>query len=120
MLINYTNHPSVSWSADQLTAAGKYGEILDIPFPAVSPSATAEEISRLAATETTRILQHHPDAVLCQGEFTLCYNIINELRRRHIPTLAACSERLTITEPGTDGYSHRDSIFKFVQFREYK
>ncbi|MBK8390607.1 MAG: hypothetical protein IPL23_15555 [Saprospiraceae bacterium] len=32
MLINLSNHPSANWSTNQITAASKYGDIIDIPF----------------------------------------------------------------------------------------
>lgn len=38
LLINFTNHPSNLWSEEQKTAAlQKWSEIIDIPFPMVSP-----------------------------------------------------------------------------------
>ncbi len=40
--INLTNHPSTKWGADQLAAAKKYGNIVDIPFPAVDPEASSD------------------------------------------------------------------------------
>ena len=35
IFVNHTNHPSARWSAEQISAAQVYGEILDMPFPAV-------------------------------------------------------------------------------------
>ena len=37
MFINYTNHPSDAWGEKQREEASKYGEILDIHFPDISP-----------------------------------------------------------------------------------
>ena len=37
MFINFSNHPSEAWGKTQLNAAMEYGEVIDIPFPAVNP-----------------------------------------------------------------------------------
>ena len=42
MFINYTNHPSASWGEKQTDEAKKYGEIVDMPFPNISPQMTAQ------------------------------------------------------------------------------
>ena len=46
--VNYSNHPSSAWSSDQIAAAHKYGDIIDIPFPNVSASSGEEEILQTA------------------------------------------------------------------------
>ena len=46
MFINYTNHPSVSWGEKQTSEAKKYGEIVDMPFPNISPHMTAQELMK--------------------------------------------------------------------------
>lgn len=33
MFINLTNHPSDKWSKEQLEAARKYGEVVELVFP---------------------------------------------------------------------------------------
>lgn len=35
MFINFSNHPSVRWSAEQTAAAMKFGDFVDVPFPDV-------------------------------------------------------------------------------------
>lgn len=114
LFINFTNHPSVSWGQEQLDAAHCFGEILDIPFPNVPPSFTSEEITRLGEEYTNRILAAGPSVVLCQGEFSLAYDVICRLKQHNIKVLAACSERNTVMVG-----NERRSIFSFVQFREY-
>ena len=37
MFINFSNHPSVRWSAEQTAAAIEFGDIVDVPFPDVLP-----------------------------------------------------------------------------------
>lgn len=43
MLINFTNHPSALWSAEQKAAAQVYGKVIDLAFPAIDP-ATNEAV----------------------------------------------------------------------------
>ena len=38
MLINFTNHPSAQWSAEQTAAAQVYGKVIDLAFPAINPA----------------------------------------------------------------------------------
>ena len=38
MFINLTNHPSATWSEEQLKAARQYGEIVDLHFPIIEPT----------------------------------------------------------------------------------
>ena len=65
--VNYSNHPSSAWSSDQIAAAHKYGDIIDIPFPNVSASSGEEEILQTAKDGVERIMRYNPTAVLVQG-----------------------------------------------------
>ena len=112
--INFTNHPSAVWDDSQINAARCFGDILDIPFPTVSPTASAEEICRLGEEYVQLILSKVPRAVLCQGEFTLSYYVIRRLLEHGIKVFAACTERQVIMVG-----NEKRSIFSFVQFREY-
>ena len=112
--INFTNHPSSLWDEAQKQAAEAFGNILDIPFPAVTPNLSEKEIMELGDTFIKTILSHNPAAVLCQGEFTLAFYVTSQLKKQGIPVLAACSERDTVIVG-----NEKRSIFKFVQFREY-
>ena len=47
MFINFSNHPSRAWGKTQLNAAMEYGEVIDIPFPAVNPYSNEEEIYKI-------------------------------------------------------------------------
>ena len=91
--INFTNHPSDKWENEQKKEAEKFGEIIDIIFPAVDPMLREDEIDSLGEQYCKKILCYKPAAVLCQGEFTLAYNIICRLRNAGIRVVAACSER---------------------------
>ncbi len=49
MLVNFTNHPSSQWGERQLREAEKYGDIVDVPFPAVDPEEDEAYIGVLAS-----------------------------------------------------------------------
>ena len=112
--INFTNHPSSLWEEAQIQAAEAFGPIIDIPFPAVAPNLSKEEISELGDIFIKNILNYNPAAVLCQGEFTLAFYVASQLKKQGITVLAACSERNTVIVE-----NEKRSIFSFVQFREY-
>ena len=120
MLINLSNHPSQSWSEKQLSAAHElYGEITDIPFPAVSAGLCYDEIQTVADELIKKILSIKPDAVMCQGEFTLTYAVVSRLKQRGITVISACSDRVAKEMILPDGKSEKIAVFDFVQFREY-
>jgi len=120
MFINHTNHTSTRWSEDQLAAARVFGEIKDIPFPDVDPEWDEEEILVRAKAAADEIEGYSPAAVLCQGEYSYTYALVNELRHRGIRVMAACSKRVTLETLDEDGNTIRESQFKFVQFRDYR
>ena len=120
MLINLSNHPSQSWSGKQFSAAHElYGEITDMPFPAVSAGLCYDEVQTVADELIKKILSIKPDAVMCQGEFTLTYAVVSRLKQRGITVISACSERVAEEKLLPDGRSEKVMIFDFVQFREY-
>lgn len=118
MFINFSNHPSTCWGKNQIKAAEVYGEIVDIPFPAVPADSDEAGIQELADTYIAKIRAYRPACVLCQGEFTLAYRVIHELLQEGIKTVAACSDRVC-REYAIDGITEKTAIFEFVRFREY-
>ena len=121
MFINFTNHPSASWSHEQVSAAEQYGEIFDIPFPEVDPYGDERYLLDLAYQYSEEIASHSPAAVLCQGEMTLSFAVASILMSRYgIPVLAACSKRIVSTgEMGPDGEFVKTVEFRFEKFRAY-
>ena len=117
--VNFSNHPAKDWSEDQLKAAKEYGDIVDIPFPAVSPEMDENELHMLADACVAVILKESPVAVMVQGEFTLCFSVIEMLKENGIMCVAACSKREAKVTTQPDGTTKRESIFSFVRFREY-
>lgn len=120
MFINYSNHPSKNWDEKQLVEARVWGDIIDLPFLQVSPEIDSSEVEKMAEEEVSKILKYEPSAVLCQGEFTLCFSIIKRLQLRGIKVLAACSQRVVLEETRENGQMRKEAIFRFVRFREYE
>lgn len=114
VFVNLTNHPSKAWDRAQIDAAEKYGQIVDLPFPKVASDKDEEYIKALSDKCVEKVMELNPAAVLCQGEFTLVYRIVSELRRRDVTVLAACSER-RVVEKGNE----KVSVFCFDRFREF-
>jgi ABC-type Fe3+-hydroxamate transport system substrate-binding protein len=119
MFVNFSNHPSKTWSSEQLGAARQFGDIVDVAFPEVDPKAEEPSVVSLAHKYTNKIVSLKPDAVLCQGEFTLAYAVITLLISRGIKVLAACSQRTVIDTVASDGSIHKTAVFEFIRFREY-
>jgi len=126
MLINFTNHPSEKWTEDQKNSAIElYGEVKELPFPAVPTSAGASEVSVMADGIIDKILamrEENPGAedfaVMVQGEFTLTYAVVRRLLARGIKTVSAVSERI-VTEQVESGVVRKTAVFRFAGFREY-
>lgn len=112
--INFTNHPSDKWDEKQTKAAESFGPIIDVTFPTVNSKASEEDIEQLTQKYLKEIIEMQPSCVLCQGEFTLCFNVVNKLKQKGIRVVSACSER-NVVEQG----EKKIAIFHFVKFREY-
>lgn len=119
MFVNCSNHSSAFWSVSQKQGAEVWGKIVDYPFPYVSPSADETEIKELAEKTVKEIMKMQPEAVMCQGEFTLTYAIVTMLKERGILVVSACSARETTEQPLSDGSVQKISQFRFVRFRKY-
>lgn len=119
IFLNHTNHPSDKWSSEQIAAAEIFGEIIDLPFPAIPPEFGKEEVVEKVAENLKKILSLEPAAVLCQGEFNYTFAMVNELKKNKIPVFAATSERMVSSVVQEDGSSRSVSTFRFVKFRDY-
>ena len=120
MFINHTNHASVKWSAAQKEAAQAWGEIVDLPFPDIGADWDEERVAKLAEESVARLIEKKPRAVLCQGEFTYVYHLVNLLRAAGVTVLAAASRREAVEEQAEDGSVRKISRFVFTRFREYR
>lgn len=117
MFINLTNHPSEKWSEEQLKAAREYGEIVDMPFPPISPQFTKDDVNKYVGMYVKMIqdMKDGETVVHVMGEMTFTYGLVNALKNTGFKCLASTTERNTVITP--DGI--KLSEFKFVQFREY-
>jgi len=143
MLINLTNHPSGTWSAEQREAAiSRYGEITDVPFPHISPTASRDEVAKLAQEYVQRCMAllpdpyvHRPecpaiarseadctcpyDGIHLMGEISFCLFFASAWGGvgddEHLaPIVVSTTER--VVEDLGDG--QKKATFKFVAFRE--
>ena len=79
MILNLSNHPHLNWPEKQLRTARAYGDVIDLPFPQVSPDATEEELEQTARQLLRRIVEMKPDAVLVMEEFSLVFMLVDAL-----------------------------------------
>lgn len=119
MLINLSNHPSENWPEEQIsTAVEMFGSVEDLPFPAVPPEASTEEVVKLAESFVEKIrkmLQTKEDAVHIMGELTFVVALVRLLQDNAIRCVASTTVRsVEETEQGV-----KQSRFQFVKFREY-
>ena len=115
MLLNLSNHPSVSWSKEQFDAAVlQYGSIEDIAFPHIAPDATTEDVTQLAQTYFEEI-DPSVSAVHLMGEMTFVYALVGLLQRAGIQVVCSTTQQTVLEE--LDG--KKTAQFRFVQFRAY-
>lgn len=121
MFINFSNHKVEAWTNEQIEAAKKYSEeICNMPFPNVPAEATYEQVKQMANEAADEIIALNPSAVLCQGEMTLCFMVVEKLKKSGILVLAATSNRDVIeTVDEKTGETKKTTVFKFCQFRMY-
>lgn len=119
VFVNCSNHPSKRWDEKQFKIAEQWGEVMDYPFPCVDATMTEWEVRELAEKCAEEILELNPAAVMCQGEFILTYRIVELLKEKEIPVLAACSERRTQEKILQNGATEKVSRYEFVKFRRY-
>ena len=117
--VNLSNHPSSRWSQQQLSAAQALGTVIDIPFPAIDPTATTQEISAAAAQVLAQILTLDAPVVMVQGEYTFTYQLVRLLEAKGIRAVAGCSRRITHEQTDETGATVKTSEFIFEGFRDY-
>ena len=119
LFINLSNHPSSSWTAEQLAAAEVFGELIDMPFPQVAPDDTADDIKTLAEAQVASIMKQaetHTVTVHVMGEMCLIYRIVRMLSERGIRCV--CSTSYRVVKDQGDG--RRLVEFNFNSFRDYE
>lgn len=119
IFVNFSNHPSSSWGEAQIAAAEKYGKIIDVPFPILEANYTEEDIKKIGEKCVVQIMEKNPNVVMCQGEFTLTFYVVNELKKREITCVSACTRRVSKETKQKDGSICKKSLFLFEGFRKY-
>ena len=76
---------------------------MEVPYPKVDWKMDDREIEELADQVTEKILKQNPNAVMCMGEFVLCFRIVQKLKEHGIRVLATCSERNSVVLICEDG-----------------
>lgn len=119
MLINLSNHPTAMWLSEQIAAAhSEYGEVIDLPFPAVPADADEADIQTIAQEYLKKVQDIAPSAeavVHIMGEMTLTYALVCLLKQAGYTCVASTSVREVYEEePGK-----KTAVFRFVRFRQY-
>lgn len=121
MLINLTNHPTITWGEMQISVAQKrYGEIVDMPFPNISPQWSSKQVEQLAIEYFERIQTLLPkpqtnDAVHLMGEQVFCFKLLCMLSNAGYVVVASTTQRITKVLPN----GNIEKGFAFIRFREY-
>lgn len=117
--VNWSNHPSSSWSDEQYAAASALGEVVDIPFPNIPPDFDIRVIDSLARRGVESISAAYPDrkgtVIHVQGEMTFLYRALLLLEKEGYRAVASTSERQVSFTP--DG--EKVVRFDFSGFRDY-
>ena len=119
MLLNLSNHPLSTWTVEQVkTAQEQYGEVVDLPFPQVSPEATHDDIQRLAQEYLQKVQQYGTPqhiTIHIMGELNLTFALVNLLQANGYTCVASTTRRVV---KELDNHQ-KLSEFCFVQFRKY-
>lgn len=118
MFLNFSNHPFAMWSDIQIEEAGKYGEIVDLSFPNIPGKLSKDEVMILVEEYLKKVEELNPDIVMCQGEFTFTFNMVNALKKRGVKVVSACAER-NVIEYFDGNINKKEAEFVFLGFREY-
>lgn len=117
--INLSNHPSSLWSVEQFCEAKKLGDVVDIPFPDISPTASTKDIKKMAKDMFIDINKFENPTVMVQGEFTFTYQLVRLLQKAQIRAVVCCSRRESKEIPGENGTTVKTSTYHFEGFRDY-
>lgn len=103
MFINLSNHALQNWSTKQKEEAEKYGELIDLPFPNISPYADSVEIDRLVEKYFNKVMGYHNPVVMLQGEFIFTFRLATKLKAAGIKVVAGRSERIVVESVNSEG-----------------
>lgn len=92
----------------------RFNDVEDLPFPAINPYLSSDDLDNLVAEYASKVLALNPAAVHIMGEMTFTHRLVNVLKTKGILCLASTTERIATVENGV-----KISQFKFIQFRNY-
>ena len=119
MFINLSNHTSENWGEFQKKEAIKYGDIIDMPFPAISPYLSSEELDVIVNEYYEKVSKYNSPVVMLQGEFIFTFRLVTKLKNAGIKVVAGRSERVVKETVNENGTAIKRSEFNFVGFMEY-
>jgi hypothetical protein len=119
VLVNCSNHPSSSWTPEQKNG---WDEIIDIPFPSVSPDWDTndkpyqETIQSLWRNIVDVIRSRDEGTVYLYlaGEYSACFEIFVRAKEWLIPVVVPTTRRETAEVKNADGSVTKISKFEFV------
>lgn len=124
VFLNITHHSVATWSAEQLASARRLGlgEPEDLPglFPRVDPHESEEKIAELTLQLADREVAQGARGAVVTGEYALTLALVEELRARGIRCFTATTNREAQTVIAADGTVRKESVFKFVRWREFR
>lgn len=121
VFLNFSNHALSGWHKEEKAAALSIPgvtELQDLPFPAVPADADEAEVLSIAEECVRQILDLNPAAVMCTGEYGLCFAVVEMLKQRGILCVYSCAERQTVEEQTAEG-TVKHARFVFRRFRAY-
>lgn len=115
--INFSNLHTNKWQPDMLEKAMELspdGQVVNMAFPMVDPTVSSDDVAQIADIQVEKIMEKDPEYVFCQGDFSLCFKIVELLKSRGIKAVTSCNRRVISNQDGKT-----ISGFQFVQFREF-
>lgn len=119
MFVNVSNHSSKMWSAEQLAATSKYGEIVDVQFPNIEPQLSSLEVRDIALRYAQNIVKLIGDEVdgsviHLAGELSFCISFLSIIAPYGIGVVTSTSNRIV----EVDNTGKIIKTFIFEKFRQ--
>ena len=120
MLINLSNHPYEFWSENQREVASQFGEVIDLPFPNISPDATTDQLLPLIDEYYNRVVAYGDNSrvvVHLMGEMTFTFMLVARLLQANYRCISSTTERIVKNSTAT---GEKTVLFQFINFRDYQ
>ena len=120
MLTNLSNHPISTWSEAQYSyASSRWGEIRDLPFPAVQPELSEDGVMRLVREYLAYLPDKEKGPVYVSGEYSFTYAMVHLLLERGYRVMYVQSENTQTVHSREDGYKERKIEYHFKRFSDF-